>query len=87
MSISSRTLIKWRIFIDAGAKLNPSKNGYFLLYEYGDHHFAENGAFVEQQKNQQRSMISFLVASHADTLRASFPRGGGTRDEALRVFA
>ena len=32
-------------------------------------------------------MISFLVASHADTLRASSPRGGGTRDEALRVFA
>ena len=32
-------------------------------------------------------MISFLVASHADTLRASSPRGGGTRDEALRVSA
>ena len=33
--------------VDAGARLNPSKNGYFLLYEYGDHHFAENGAFME----------------------------------------
>ena len=48
--ISSRTLIKWRNFIDA--KINPSKNGYFFLIEYGDPHFlfyafAENGVFVE----------------------------------------
>ena len=32
-------------------------------------------------------MASFLVAYHADAYRASSPREGGTRDEALRVSA
>ena len=32
--IDSRTLIKWRIFIDA--KLNLTKNDYFPLKEHGD---------------------------------------------------
>ena len=48
--ISSLTLIKWRIFVEA--KLTPSKNGYFLLTEYGGphilfHSFADNGVFME----------------------------------------
>ena len=48
--ISSRTLIKGRIFING--KLIPSRNGYFLLDKYGDPHFlfhifAENGVFME----------------------------------------
>ena len=30
---SAGTLIKWRIFIDS--KLNPARNGYFLLNEFG----------------------------------------------------
>ena len=47
---SAGTLIKLRIFMDA--KTNPSRNGYFLLNEYGDPHFsfhifAENDDFME----------------------------------------
>ena len=64
--ISSRILIKWRIFIDA--KLSPSRNGYFLLNEYGDpqflfHIFAETVSSWSSKKYELKSMASFLVIS------------------------
>ena len=47
---SAGSLIKWRIFIYS--KLNPARNGYFLLNEFGDpiflfQIFPENDVFME----------------------------------------